>query len=724
VRFWTFMTNHTTAFDGSFGVPQLGRSVSLLQAARVLDVSRRTIYNRIKSGELQTVRTRGGSQRVLVESLRRASMNAAVVEAPVPAPRPDLGSDVVRPKSPQTQVTVSAVSLIRTHHVMARLRWIAALLLTASAAFAPSEARAQEHARLSDDLRTAIRGGDQAPVDVILTATQETVDAVAARHGLVVKKRLATGALLTVPAGALENLANDDAVDQLSGNTPIQAQMVVTNVAIGADQVQAGGWGPSVRGLTGKGVGVAVIDSGIAKDLPELKGRVVANVDFTGTSRSAKDFYGHGTHVAGIIAAATTTVANDNGVAPGAHLINLKVLDAQGKGTAADMIEAMDWVVANKALYNIKVVNLSLGGAVRQSWRDDPLSHAVERAYRAGIVVVAAAGNFGKMPDGRQVYGGITSPGNSPYALTIGATNANGTAYRSDDVVASYSSKGPTMFDHLVKPDLVAPGSKIAGLIAPGSALALDHPERIVVENGLRRLMLSGTSMAAAVASGAAAQIIGAYPQIQPVGVRFRMQYSASRNSANYVIAEGAGSLNLLGSITLAMPGIRQVVIATENTAGSQLIFGHSSVWQDIDMTSGVDALLWGHDGFIWAEADGIIWAETDGIIWAEDDGIIWAEAKGIIWAETGGILQAESDGIIWAEGKGIIWAEDDGIIWAENQGDTLFAGSDDGIIWAEDDGIIWAENDGIIWAEDDGIIWAEDDGIIWAEDDGIIWAE
>ena len=139
---------------------------------------------------------------------------------------------------------------------------------------------------------------------------------------------------------------------------------------------------------------------------------------------------------------------------------------------------------------------MSLGGPVLQAAADDPVNQAVERAYRAGLVVVASAGNGGKDAEGNEVLGGITVPGNSPFAITVGALNTKGTAFRSDDVVATYSSRGPTRFDHLIKPDLVAPGNKIVGLLAPGSTLAREHPELVIDTVEGKRLELSGTSMA------------------------------------------------------------------------------------------------------------------------------------------------------------------------------------------------------------------------------------
>src|SRR4029434_5563276 len=206
----------------------------------------------------------------------------------------------------------------------------------------------------------------------------------------------------------------------------------------------------------------------------------------------------------GIIAAAGRNPQDrTSGVAPGANIISLKVLDAKGQGVVGNVIEAIDYAITNKARYNIRVINMSLGGPVTQGWADDPLCQAVERAYRAGITVVASAGNFGKAEDGRPLYGGITTPGISPFAITVGALNTKGTPYRSDDEVASYSSKGPTMYDHLVKPDLVAPGNKILGLAVPGWTLVREHPELVVSMETGTRLQLSGTSMAAAVVSAA-----------------------------------------------------------------------------------------------------------------------------------------------------------------------------------------------------------------------------
>ncbi|HKE88381.1 MAG TPA: S8 family serine peptidase, partial [Vicinamibacterales bacterium] len=325
-----------------------------------------------------------------------------------------------------------------------RLALAASLSVGVAAAF-PAEARAQHRARVSRDLAEKLGSGDTAATSVILTGSQQRIDRIAARNGLRIHKRLQTGAVVDVPAGALAALAADVEVEAVSSNQVVEANDDVTNQTIGADLVQAGGWAPGAPALTGEGIGVAVIDSGVA-NMPELRGRIVVSRDFTDDRGPGLDKHGHGTHVAGIIAASGANRFDPTrGVAPGANIISLRVLDAHGQGLTGDVIEAIDWAVANRVRYNIRVINLSLGGPALQSYRDDPLCQAVERAYRAGIVVVASAGNHGKTAEGKRIYGGITTPGISPFAITVGALNTKGTPYRSDDEVASYSSHGPTM---------------------------------------------------------------------------------------------------------------------------------------------------------------------------------------------------------------------------------------------------------------------------------------
>jgi serine protease AprX len=513
------------------------------------------------------------------------------------------------------------------------------------------------------------------------------VDEIAARHGLRIKKRLRSGALLDVPAYRLQAVSDDPAVDQLSGNHIVGAQMAVTMQAIGADQVQAGLESLGIPGVTGAGVGIAIIDSGIA-NVPELRDRIVASLDFTGhegregheARRGGRDEHGHGTHVAGIAAAAGHNAHDETrGVAPGAHLVSLKVLDARGRGYAADVTEAIDWAIENRERFKIGVINLSLGGPVLQSHRDDPICQAVERAYRAGIVVVASSGNFGKDAEGRSVYGGVTVPGNSPFAITVGALNTKGTPWRSDDELASYSSKGPTMFDRLIKPDVVAPGNRIRGLLAPGSTLAKEHPEQVTGTGRDARIELSGTSMAAPVVSGAIAGLLERR-RLSPGAARILLQYSAQPLMSEGVLGGGAGSVNLVAARALQVRGaVRVTSLAGQAVHAGQIVFGSREFWS-------AENILWGNDeNILWGNDENILWGNDENILWGNDENILWGNATNILWGNVANILWGNAANILWGNDENILWGNDENILW----------GNDENILWGNDENILWGNAQG-----------------------------
>jgi len=287
--------------------------------------------------------------------------------------------------------------------------------------------------------------------------------------------KVLNGTVLDVPNGLLRTLAADPSVFRIHYDRPAFKHDYRTSVTIGARAVQ------QALGYTGAGVGVAVIDSGIASwhdDLtsrtpatyPYGNQRVAAFVDFVNGQTTPYDDDGHGTHVAGIIAGnGYDSNGRNAGVAPDASLVVLKALDGNGAGTISNVIEALDWVLANRAQYNIRVVNLSVGAAIRESYWTDPLTLAAKRLVDAGVVVVAAAGNLGNNAAGGPQYGGIGAPANAPWVLTVGASSTMGTTGRSDDTMASFSSRGPTYVDWAAKPDLVAPGIGTVSLAAAGS---------------------------------------------------------------------------------------------------------------------------------------------------------------------------------------------------------------------------------------------------------------
>ncbi len=273
-----------------------------------------------------------------------------------------------------------------------------------------------------------------------------------------------------------------------------------------------------------------------------------ATVRGKGAPGPNEDVYGHGTHIGAIIAGSSpypqdsTFQTPFRGVAPGAHLISLRVIGADGTGKASDVVDAIEWAIANRRRFNIRVINLSLGGPAEQSYKDDPMCEAVERAVHAGIVVVAAAGNRGKDAEGRSVHGLIESPGIDPYVITVGALNTKSTARRSDDELTTYSSKGPTLVDGLIKPDLVAPGNKIVSAEARGATIVADHPALHASGSGADAYAtLSGTSMSAGVVSGVVALVLEANKGLTPAQVKMTLQSSATFMPEVGLVGRGRG---------------------------------------------------------------------------------------------------------------------------------------------------------------------------------------
>jgi len=371
----------------------------------------------------------------------------------------------------------------------------------------------------------------------------------------------------TITREALDRLVADPRVAHISVDHPVQGSLGHTARAVGADLV----WTFPLSS-TGRNVTVAVIDSGVESatyQVDDLGGQLKASLSFITGNSDPSDQYGHGTHVAGIIAGSGKDSGTLNGfedtykgIAPGAKLINLRVLDATGVGRTSDVIAALNWCLLNRAKYNIKVINLSLGHPIYESYKTDPLCKAVEACVKNGMVVVVAAGNHGKGALGT-VYGGITSPGNDPAVITVGAVNTRGTDVRSDDQIASYSSRGPTAVDGLIKPDLVAPGNKLVSTSLPTSTLYNLLESNVVVarilykyftshwgaglfdgNNDYAYLTLSGTSMAAPVASATVALMLEENPSLTPNAVKAVLAYTAERMNSFNILEQGNGYSN------------------------------------------------------------------------------------------------------------------------------------------------------------------------------------
>jgi serine protease AprX len=397
-------------------------------------------------------------------------------------------------------------------------------------------------ARPAGKSRVIIRTTDRRPADALISAVGGAAGQFFASLGAQVA---------IVPDAGLEWLARQPDVAAVSVDRAVRDTMERPATAIGAR------WVVDRLGLDGSGVGVATIDSGVNAGHSDLDGRIQHFVDFVNAQSFAYDDYGHGTHVAGIIAGnGHDSHGARRGIAPGAHLVVLKALDSRGVGFTSNVIAAIEYAIEHKTTFNIRVLNLSVAAGVYESYTKDPLTLAAKRAVDAGIVVVAAAGNRGRGAAGDPAYGGIASPGNAPWVLTVGASADMGTAAREDDEVAGFSSRGPSPLDSAAKPDIVAPGVAIESTTEPASVLyAANAASRLwgsVRTANEPYMSLTGTSMAAPIVTGAIALMLQANPELSPNAVKAILQYTAESREGIDHFTQGAGFLNARGAVGLA----------------------------------------------------------------------------------------------------------------------------------------------------------------------------
>ena len=292
--------------------------------------------------------------------------------------------------------------------------------------------------------------------------------------------------------------------------------------------------------------------------------------------------------------------------------------------------------------YNIRVVNLSVGAAVTESYKTDPLTLAAKRAVDAGIVVVTAAGNLGKNAQGQTQYGGITAPGNAPWVLTVGASSHEGTVTRVDDMMAPYSSRGPSAIDFEAKPDIVAPGTGIVSLSDPSSLLYLTKAAYLLtgsVPTAYKPyLSLTGTSMAAPVVAGTVALMLQANPSLTPNLVKAILQYTAQmyqlrRADAGRGLSQHQGRRRLAKFFKTAVAGQRtrqQVLEQAASLWGNQRRDGRR---HQADGNAWALDIVWGA-AMTSRPATNIVWGTLRHgcatIVWGtlDDDNIVWGTAS------------------------------------------------------------------------------------------------
>jgi serine protease AprX len=520
----------------------------------------------------------------------------------------------------------------------------------------------------------------------------------------------------TVPADRLDALRTSAGVFSVTED----AAVTLNDAGVGAVQNQAGSmfrithevtgatsmW---EHGFLGQGVDVAVIDSGVVP-VDGLRRNVIHGPDLsfeaqvcddsgcTASPTQHLDTYGHGTHMAGIIAgrddnASPRTYRNPNtfiGMAPASRIVSVKVADATGATDVSQVIAAIEWVVKHRKSngMNIRVLNLSFGTDGVQDYKLDPLTYAAEVAWRAGIVVVVAAGNGG--------YGTaqLNNPAYDPYVIAVGGADSRGTYDVRDDVVPSWSSTG----DGRRNPDLVAPGASVVSLRTPGSYLDQKYPAARV---GDRLFKGTGTSQAAAVTSGAAALLLSQRPGLTNDQVKGLLVRTAQHLPVADARAQGSGILDLeRARITQTPPKAQSTQNWPKATGLGSLDAArgshHLSI-QGAELRGEVDVTgqQWVPATWAPAAAAGLNW--TGGSYTAS--GFVPGAYRGVNWYAAPGQGPGGLDGITWS---GITWS---GITWS---GITWSGITWSGITWS---GITWS---GITWS---GITWS---GITWS---GITWS-
>jgi serine protease AprX len=579
-----------------------------------------------------------------------------------------------RPASPALSPRRRPAAVVAAACAVALLTSLAGPLTAAAAA-------AERPAPTADSLPGVLDPGlvlsGQAPQRVVVSGTtgsdQALRRAVLAVGGTVGRPLpLVDGLSAAVPAARLRELAGRPGVravtaDRAAALWTVDWDDVSTSSAYAVTSSARAAW-PRGRG---KGIGVAVLDTGISPH-PELAGRTVFGPDLSGEGAHQRDSYGHGTVMAGAIAGngISTAPAFRTGIAPRAHVVSIKVAGANGATDVSTVLAGMHWAASFRDVYNIRVLNLSWGVPSTQHPAVDPLSMGVQRLWALGITVVVAAGNSGPNP------GTVTKPGDDPLVLTVGAYDDRGDTLTSNDVVPKWSSQGPTA-QGVAKPDVVAPGRTLVLARAAGSTVELNYPKALVAPGHIKG---SGSSQAAAVVSGAAAVMLSARPTLTPDQIKAALMRTASPMPNIAPTAQGRGRIDIAAALQADVSDVqRQASTAT----GSGSLDASRGSSERVQVTCGGTVKVLDDETTAWCEPwSGLAWKDStwSGLAWKSDawSGLAWKSDawSGLAWKDS------SWSGLAWKSDQwtGLAWKSADwsGLAWKQGEWTTASFGDDD----------------------------------------------
>jgi serine protease AprX len=510
-------------------------------------------------------------------------------------------------------------------------------------------------AYLSSGLLRAAQSKPGATFDVIVQATPGKSTATAAADvadarkqnpgkgvGLRKKYISISGVAAQLTGKQIVALARKPYVASITTDAPVVLSGSFSNkqrwpVVTGVTQTWSAASAPSAPAI-------AVVDSGVDASRADFGGRVVAQVNLTSIlPNSPGDGRGHGTFVAGIAAGSG---ANYAGASPYSKIVSIDVMDDKGMAMTRDVIAAADWILLNKDKYNIRVANFSLHNSAWASIMFDPLDRAVEKLWFSGVVVVAAAGNYGV---NGQPSGLPYAPGNDPFVITVGADDVDGSVSTNDDEAAPWSSYGYTL-DGFAKPDLAAPGRYMVGPVSTSASLTLERPANVVAPGYMQ---LSGTSFAAPVVAGAAAQVLAAHPSWTPDQVKGALMLTARPAPSAAPLSAGVGVIDLQKAVAVSNPPNPNLALnkyLVSASGGSGKVFDSASwantakadaSWANASWSSASwSSASWSSASWASASWANASWASAS---WASDSAAAasWADAS---WASASWADNAEGD--------------------------------------------------------------------------------